>query len=301
MIGQVRSSLDRVDGATLGGVGISLFIEDYVSMHRYTDSSQLVGRKILGRFAREVGDCEPQELTEAHIVGWWRTISAKAAAASLRAYHSTVRGFLRWLRLPNLMDGISRPRAPRSSPRTLSAEEIDRLRTSCHNLRDRSIIELGHGIGLRAMEVATLQVPDIDWNRRKLYIHSKGGHRDELPLHQRVAWVLEEYFDECPPSATGFVIRNRHNNTRGLTPTYVTQRVADISYRAGVKKAPLDGRGMHGLRRTFATELHDAGVPIRDIQKLLRHQSLAPTERYIRDSSQDDLLRALDKRAEATR
>lgn len=276
-------------------MGITKFIDLYVSTHRYTESSQTIGRKILTRFAIETGDPEPQELTEAQVHHWWQAVSAKAAATSLRAYHSTVRCFLDWLHLSDLMSGIRRPKAPRSAPRTLTIAEVDMLRTSCTTMRDRTIIELGFGIGLRAMEVAGLQVPDIDWDTRMIYIHSKGGHLDELPLPQRVAWVLEVYFDECPPPPSGFVIRNRYHDNRGITPTYVTQRVADISYRAGVKKAPLDGRGMHGLRRTFATRLLDAGVHIKDIQGLMRHETLGATEHYLRRSTTEQLRDAVEK------
>lgn len=287
-------------GATLGSVGLETLIELYVSTHRYTEASQSIGRKILKRFALETGDPEPDELTEAHVHHWWQVVSQKAAARSLRAYHSTVHCFLDWLHLGDLISGIRRPREPRSAPRVLSPAEVDRLRMTCHTMRDRSIIELGHGIGLRAAEVASLEVPDIDWSGRLLYVHSKGGHDDELPLPDRVAWVLTTYFEESPPPPTGFAVRNLYHPNRGLTANYVTQRTADISYRAGVKQAPLDGRGMHGLRRGFASDLHDAGVLLADIKDLMRHENIATTDRYIRQSKSANLREALEKREAAT-
>lgn len=287
-------------GATLTGMGITNFIDLWITTHRYTPASQSIGRKILRRFARETGDPEPDELTEDHIQRWWHSISANAAAASLRSYHSTVKCFLEWLHIPGLMGGIRKPGEPRSSPRVLSAGEVDRLRHACTNMRDRAIIELAWGIGLRCIEISQLQVADLDFDLHNMVIHSKGGHIDDLPLPDRVGLAIEAYYLECPPPPSGFVIRNHYHNNRGLTTLRISQHIAKIGYRAGVKEAAYDGRGAHGLRRTFATDLHDSGVPIRHIQKLMRHESLASTEKYLRRSTMDDMRQALEKREAAS-
>lgn len=298
------SYVSGVGRATLSPVGhITEFIGPWLDGHRNTSASRKSAGWSLVQFARETGDPETDRLGPEHIDRWWRSIS-HLAASTRRKNHSIVRGFLNWLRARGALSGdplasVNPPPPPRSVPRTLSPAAVDAMRHACTNYRDRAILELQWGMGLRCVEVARLEVADVDFDQMMVLIRGKGHAEDLLPLPQRVAWSLQLYLEEHPAVA-GPLIRDRRDHRGGISPAWVSQTVANIGKRAGVKNARYDGHGAHGLRRTFATELLDSGANIRKVQAAMRHVSLASTERYLRRANANELREAMEHRIDIT-
>jgi integrase/recombinase XerD len=167
-------------------------------------------------------------------------------------------------------------------PRALTPEEVRRLVGSCEGrgavgLRDRAALLLLVRLGLRAGEVAGLELSDIDWRGGELVVRGKGDRAERLPLPddvgRAVACYLHEARPPCSPSRRVF-LRVRAP-WQGLTAGGVTMLVAGAARRAG-----LGTIHAHRLRHTAACELLRAGSSLKEIGQLLRHRSALTTAIY---------------------
>ncbi|MBB2891030.1 tyrosine-type recombinase/integrase [Flexivirga oryzae] len=148
---------------------------------------------------------------------------------------------------------------------------------SAKGLRDRAILLLLTGLGLRACEIAGLRLDDIGWRTGTLRVRGKGDRVDELPLPDEIGQALEDY-----------VLHGRGGRIVGeevfftvidpvqpLTANGVCGTVRQICIKAGVEKF-----GPHRLRHTFATGMLASGATLQEIQRLLRHAHLRTTAIY---------------------
>lgn len=270
-------------------VGSDALARAWVDAHRYTAPSRRGARYVLARF-----------MAADDVDGWWRSLS-HLSASSKRNHWSVVRCYCRWLMERGEIErdplaGIRPPKPPRPNPVTISTDDHRALAAACTNPRDRSILALMYGIGLRCVEVSRLEVGDVDFDGRLVAVRGKGGRDDVLPLPESVARVLRSYLDEHPASA-GPLIRDLRWHRFPITAQRVSEVMARLATDAGVKRRPYDGRGAHALRRTCATELLEAGANVRQVQAVLRHASLRSTEHYLRRSSADELRAVVELRA----
>jgi site-specific recombinase XerD len=197
------------------------------------------------------------------------------------------------------MGQLIRPPVVRQKPPvTLTPAEVDALRRQCATMRDRVVIELAYGMGLRVMEIAALRVDDIDWSRMILLVRGKGGTEELLPMPVSVAWAIRAYFTQHPPPGSGHVVRQMYSDLP-MAADSLSKHVINLARRAGVKRGAHDGRGAHSLRRTCATELLESGASVVQVQQVLRHRNLATTQHYLRRSSAEELRRVLERRATA--
>lgn len=177
--------------------------------------------------------------------------------------------------------------APSKLPTFLSEEEVRRLinqpRTdTILGLRDRAILILLYGTGIRATECATLKEEDVDLENRSVRVIGKGGHQREIPLNEEVVRALDQYKrarGRQTPRAGFF--RSRHGGTMSRNAIY--ERV-----RTHGRKARIDKRvSPHKLRHTFATHLVRKGVQIVTIRDLLGHRCISSTQIYLHTTAED--------------
>lgn len=200
---------------------------------------------------------------------------------------AALRFFFSWLvksgRL--LMDPtvhLSYPRAPRYLPRSLKVAEISRLIRSLPRdtlgLRDRAMVELLYGTGMRRGELARLDIADVDFDQRQVLIREGKGRKDRLvPLGHKAKEALLEYLERSRPKLvrgveSGALFLRRDGGR--IHRNHVTGRVHELGRRIRLKLAP------HLLRHSCATHLLKGRADIRHIQRLLGHESLQTTERY---------------------
>jgi integrase/recombinase XerC len=205
-----------------------------------------------------------------------RSVARKAAA--LRRYFA-------WLTRTGVLqaDPARRLTAPRGDgrlPHVLKTEELDALLTagaddSPIGLRDRAVVELLYGSGLRVGELCGLRPPDVDLVRGQLLVWGKGSKQRQLPMTEASVEAVHRWLEggranlantDTPADAL-FVNRRGHR----LTPRDV-RRILDR--RASSPTHP------HALRHTFATHLLDGGADLRAVQELLGHEDLATTQLY---------------------
>jgi integrase/recombinase XerD len=149
-------------------------------------------------------------------------------------------------------------------------------------LRDRAILETFYATGLRAGELASLKLDDVDTEDRLLRVLLGKGRKDRnVPLTRSAAEAIEEYLVRGRPRMRG---------SRGSSLLFLAERggklyndalnalIASWAHRAGIEKHAT----CHTFRHSAATHLLKGGADIRHIQKLLGHASLSSTERYTR-------------------
>ncbi len=160
-------------------------------------------------------------------------------------------------------------------PEILSRKEVGRLFQAATNRRNRALLMITYGAGLRVSEVVHLKISDIDSDRMTLRIDQSKGRKDRYGLlsdrslqELRVYWLHYRPKDWLFPSREGKGPITRH---RALDIFHETKA------NAGIDKAG----GIHSLRHAFATHMLEAGVDLHTIQRLLGHRSLRTTMRYL--------------------
>jgi integrase/recombinase XerD len=174
--------------------------------------------------------------------------------------------------------------APRTLPKILSAEDLEALlarpNIGCPTgLRNRAILELLAGAGLRASEVCGVYLRDIDWKRRRLRIRpevGKGGREAVLPLDERTFSWLERWKPERRHHAAGSPWLFVTLKGGQLDRRYIWAMTARYARKAGIE----DPVFPHRLRHTCATELLREGFDLREVQQLLRHADVRTTVIY---------------------
>jgi integrase len=284
------------------GETLTTCIGTYLDSRHYAPRSRIVAHYALHRFTATTGDPAPDQLTTSHILDWWTT-RAHLSPASARREHTTIRLFLAWLEhtgrldcATRLLSVITRPSEPRRSPRVLDRAEVTALLDHLPDTRAAAIVMLMLHLGLRCVDVARLQVDDLDRHARLLVVRGKGGHEDVLPVPPECLAAIDAYLRDCPPPAAGALIRDAPTGRRAITPQRVSEMVAGWVRDAGVQVHPRDGRTAHALRRTCATDLLERGTSVRTVQAVLRHQSLSTTARYLRRADAAALAEVLDGR-----
>ena len=208
-------------------------------------------------------------------------IAKSSAARKL----SAVRGFIRWLSSREVLDygvaaGLKGPKLPSSLPRALSFEETEKLLTEGpengkHYQRDRLILELLYGSGLRVSELIDLNWENIETDQRMIRVFGKGSKERLVPFGPGVKKLLEDWKLLSKEGTKGPLFLSEKGAER-LTVRTVHRLVQRAALRVGIY-----GVSPHTLRHCFATHLLERGAPLRVVQELLGHESIAATQRYL--------------------
>jgi site-specific recombinase XerD len=223
--------------------------------------------------------------------------------SALRAFFSSQREH--GLIAQNPADLVSTPRRSSYLPRVLKEPEVARLLDSIGTgavgrtdgvggpliLRDRALFELAYSCGLRAEELVTLRVADVDHDGEQLRVEGKGRKTRYLPVGEVAMAAVRVYLERgrnglAPPAESsasadveGALFLSKTGKPLGTSD--VRRRL-----RAWARSAQIPGGATpHALRHSFATHLLDGGADLRSIQELLGHVSVSTTQVYTRVES----------------
>jgi integrase/recombinase XerD len=249
-------------------------------------------------WARTHLDARPPELITARDVlqylQYLRDVRGNGDAAVNRTV-TILRSFYRAMVAMDYLDHAANPMAgfptikavPRKLPVSLEAEQVTRLLEQPKpdtqiGLRDRALLALLYGTGIRASECASLKAGQVDLVRLTITVRGKGGHERTIPLNPQLAEILRVYADvrgAALPSAPFFRSRFGRPLSRGA----VFERVRTWGRRShvGVPLSP------HRMRHTFATHLVRAGVGLVTIRDLLGHRQITSTQIYLHVTADD--------------
>jgi len=232
----------------------------------------------LGCMRRLVSHCgrSPDKLSEDEVVEYFRSLASKHVSTStFNQSVSAARVFFGGvLKREWSLGGVRYQRAPQRLPVVLSREEVHRLIEASASLRDRALLEIGYGAGLRINETLRLLVTDIDSQRMTIRVFQGKGKKDRyVPLPQKLLETLRSYYKQARPQRYLFPSRKTGRPLHSTTVGRILERTLRC---ARIQKAAT----FHTLRHSFATHQIEAGVSIRVVQTLLGHSSLFTTQRY---------------------
>ncbi len=211
------------------------------------------------------------------------------APATVSRAISSLRGYFRFLLEEGVIDRdpserLETPGAGRRLPDVLSVWEIERLLAAVtpdrrYAFRDRAILEVLYGCGLRVSELSGLRTRDLDLEERLVRVLGKGSKERLVPLGADAAHALRRYLRELRPrlergGSGGRVFLTRSG--RPLSRMGVWKILRQYVERAGIARRVTP----HTLRHSFATHLLEGGADLASVQEMLGHADIATTEIY---------------------
>jgi integrase/recombinase XerD len=201
---------------------------------------------------------------------------------------AAIRGFYRFARAAGRVADdpaalLESPRLPRRLPRALSRADAQALVEAPggdgpRGLRDRAILELLYGSGLRASEIVGLRPGDLDLHGQFLVCHGKGSRQRLVPVGGEARKALRAYMEHARP----ILVRRRDPDT-----LFVNHRGGPLSRQGlwGLVRGYAGRLGLprafpHALRHSFASHLLEGGADLRSVQALLGHADIGTTEVY---------------------
>jgi len=262
---------------------IEAYLTQLAEIRRASPHTVEAYRRDLRDFLDFVGEVPLASLTRARIQDWLvagharglapSTLGRRLSAVAGMLAHAVERGWI----AHSPADGVRAPKRPRHLPRTLPVEQTERLLrhgSRSMELRDRALIGVLYGCGLRVSEAVGLDLEDVDLEARELRVLGKGRKERIVPIPDKAARWLAEWLSERPASAERAVFLNVRGGR--LSARSVQRMLKQRALELGADPSVTP----HRLRHSFATHLLAGGVDLRAIQDLLGHASLATTERY---------------------
>ena len=269
------------------------FLEDYIS---YLKIERAMSPSTVASYSSDVRDflawidsagVRVGDVSTDHIVQYFGTLEGLSKRSQAR-FLSSLRSFFKWTVLEgyvkdNPCDAVDTPKIGRHLPAVLSEDEvsaiIDSVDTGSWNgLRDRAILEVLYGCGLRVSEVVGLKISNVYFKEGFVRIVGKGNKERLVPIGGMALEAVSHYLAVRPePSDTAsedILFLNRDG--RALSRVSVFTMVKRQAMLAGVHKEI----SPHTFRHSFATHLVNHGADLRVVQDMLGHESILTTEIY---------------------
>lgn len=232
----------------------------------------------------------PGEITAAHLREWIYSLKDQGrSAATIRRRISAVRTWYRFLLAEGAVQAdpsekLESPRGWRRLPDVLSVQEVERLIEAVTlddelAFRDRALLELAYGAGLRVSEWCSLGVKDVLLDELVVRVFGKGGKERIVPIGRKAAGAVAVYLRELRPRLEKGKGEGRlFLNSRGAPLRRMTAWTLLRKYveRSGIEKPVTP----HTLRHSFATHLLEGGADLRAVQEMLGHSDISTTQLY---------------------
>lgn len=289
--------------------------DNELRVRNYSSQSRKQARNVLPYFfgfLEQSRISDVRAVREAQVEAWAKHLLVRTnrhgeplSAHTRRSYLTVLQRFFRFLDrrgfiLANPMLDISMPQVTKLPRVVLSRSQAERLmeapsRFTPVGKRDRAILEVLYGTGIRVSECARLELRDIDLGKGTLFVRQGKGKKDRIvPFSGQAAAALDLYLREGRPAlarrAREQALFLSSSSAKPLPATTLQLVVRQAAQVAGLKLAVTP----HSLRHTYATHLIQGGADIRHVQKLLGHACLQSTAIYTRVFPRD-LMKALEK------
>lgn len=243
------------------------------------------------------GLLDPESISRQDIEEYLESLAKEGLSArSIRRNLSAVRGFHRFMVAEKICKNhpsvhIVPPKMPSHLPSVLSVHEVEKILDqpwpgTVVGLRDRAILEVLYGCGLRVSELVGLNLLRIDFRDELLRVLGKGSKERLVPLLGTANSALQEYIEKGRPDLTNSrAARGKEALSEGAVflnqkgGRMTRQSVFAIVERAG-RVAGIEGLHPHVMRHSFATHLLEGGADLRVVQEILGHADIQTTQIY---------------------
>ncbi|MGI5911115.1 MAG: site-specific tyrosine recombinase XerD [Syntrophomonadaceae bacterium] len=273
---------------------ITAFLEYLCYERGLSYNTQAAYQRDLGIFYEYMMDkfeiSDPAKISRSHIMDYLTSQMSEGAAYSTIARKlSSIKSFYKFLILENYIynnptSDLETPRINRRLPAILTIEEVDKLLQQPQvaltlGLRDRAMLELMYGTGVRVSELLTLQIKDLNTIAGFLRCLGKGRKERIIPVNQTAIDWIQRYLAR----ARNLLVKNHLENS-----LFVNAKGKPMSRQgffkiliAYVKKAEIEKDVTpHTLRHSFATHLLENGADLRAVQEMLGHADISTTQIY---------------------
>lgn len=247
---------------------------------------------VYSEFLKDNGIDEVNHIKSSHIKDFLKERSNEET--STIAHNLTViKNFHAYLLKENIVrvneaEFIERPKLKKALPKTLSVEDVDKLLDielkTPFDYRNKAMLELMYGCGLRVSELVSLEINDIDMTNCLIRIVGKGNKEREVPIGEYSIYYLKEYLKVreslLKKKSCSKLFLNNHGN--GMTRQGFFKNLKAILREKGLNESV----SPHTLRHSFATHLINRGADLRSIQEMLGHADISTTKIYTRISDE---------------
>jgi site-specific recombinase XerD len=254
-------------------------------MH-YTDAAHIFLTAMFGKSLRD-----PRQWTAADVLTFIRQHAQARRSVHMQKLCVGLRAFFRYLRFRDQLSQDLAASIPRiahwrlaSLPKYLSIEQVEKILSGCDRYtrvgrRNYAVLMLLARLGLRANEVRSLTLDDIDWRKGELTIHGKGRPPEQMPLPVDVGNALSAYLaNGRPPSSSRVVfVRMMPPHVPFTKSSAISAIVLDAIRATGIDS---HCTGAHVFRHSLATKMLRKGSSLREIGQVLRHRDEDTTRLY---------------------
>jgi len=245
-------------------------------------------RRFLTERAASDGDEFIEDLSGSHVIGFLLAETARVSVGAAKGRVAELRSLLRFLYVKGLTPVALGQAVPPVAgwhdtgiPVGLGATDVGLVLQGCDRanaggIRDFAILMLVARLGLRSIEVARLELDDIDWRAGEIVVRGKARRRDRLPMPCDVGEAITAYLCEARPTTH---IRRVFLALKAPTRAIRADLVSDVTRRA-CERAGVPRVGAHRLRHALATEMLRRGATLVEVSQILRHHDLATTAIY---------------------
>ena len=275
-------------------MNIDFAIEDFINycvfekgLSDKTKESYYNDLKIYAEFLKKLKIMDVEEITADNIKSFLKERYKNDKVTTIAHNLTVIKNFHSYLlkqqiTKENVAQFIERPKLQKRIPKSLSINEVERLLEmdlkSPFDYRNKAMLELMYGTGLRISEVINLTVNDIDINNCIIRIMGKGRKEREVPLGEYAIYYLKLYLKYRDK----LLIKNEcnklflNNHGQGITRQGFFKNLKQLLKEKGLNS----NISPHTLRHSFATHLLNCGADLRSIQEMLGHSDISTTKIY---------------------
>ena len=198
--------------------------------------------------------------------------------STLEGYREIFSAYFNWLQRETLIEknpctNLGVIKCAKKEKQTYSERDLERLNRCCENIRDRAILHFLRSTGCRISEVTGLNRDQVNLDKQECVVHGKGNKYRPVYLDDVAGMVLAEYLESRKDDSPALFVGCRGER---LQPGGVRCMLKNLAERAGV-----DHVHPHKFRRTLATDLARHGMPIQEVARVLGHEKLDTTMKYV--------------------
>jgi len=261
------------------------FLQQLV-LKAYSPSTIRTYRNEFGTFLQTLGKHAAEKLTVQRIKDYLQYCHTQLKLSE-NTLHSRINAmkfyYEQVLKKEKFFWEIPRPNKPVQLPHIFNQDEITAIINSVTNKKHKVMLMLAYSGGLRVSEVVTIKTNNIDSKRMTIFISRAKGKKDRIVTLSPVLLVmLREYALQYKPDKKGYLFAG---STKGSS--YSARSLQEVIQAAKNKAGVMKPGSIHSLRHSFATHLIEKGTDVTMIQKLLGHNDIRTTLRYLHTSNKD--------------